>query len=58
MARALADVSSLDAASGTWRMRTSMPTALAWPRGEAVAGKLYVFDTDATYEYTPDNDIL
>lgn len=58
VARALTDVSSLDAASGTWRMRTPMPSALAWPRSETVAGKLYVFDTDATYEYTPDNDIL
>jgi hypothetical protein len=58
VARALTDVSSLDGASGTWRMRTPMPTALAWPRGEAVAGKLYVIDTDATYEYTPGNDIL
>jgi hypothetical protein len=56
--QALTDVSSLDAASGTWQMRTPMPTALAWPRGEAVAGKLYVFDTDATYEYAPGNDIL
>ena len=56
--RALSDVSSLDAASGTWQMRTPMPTALAWPRSEAVAGKLYVFDTEATYEYTPDNDIF
>ena len=35
-----------------------MPTALAWPRGESVGGTLYVFDTDTTYEYTPDNDIL
>jgi N-acetylneuraminic acid mutarotase len=58
VARALTDVSSLDATTGTWRMRTPMPTALAWPRGEAVAGKLYVIDTDATYEYTPGNDIL
>jgi N-acetylneuraminic acid mutarotase len=58
VARALADVSSLDAASGTWRMRTPMPTALAWPRSEAVGGRLYVFDTNTTYEYTPGNDIL
>ena len=58
VARALTDVSSLDAISGTWRTRTPMPTALAWPRGESVGGKLYVFDTDTTYEYTPDNDIL
>jgi N-acetylneuraminic acid mutarotase len=54
----LSDVTSLDATSGTWRMRTAMPVELAWPRGEAVNGKLYVFDTVATYEYTPDNDIL
>jgi hypothetical protein len=35
-----------------------MPTALAWPRSEAVGGRLYVFDTNTTYEYTPGNDIL
>lgn len=56
--RALSDVSSMDTASGTWRMRTPMPTELAWPRAEAVGGKLYVFDSATTYEYTPDNDIL
>lgn len=56
--RALSDASGLDAASGTWRMKTAIPTALAWPRGEAVGGKMYVFDTDATYEYAPDNDIF
>jgi N-acetylneuraminic acid mutarotase len=57
-ARGLDDVSSLDSASGNWRMRTAMPGALAWPRGESVGGRLYVFDTDVTYEYTPGNDIL
>lgn len=57
-ARGLSEVSSLDAASGTWRMRTAMPAELAWPRGESVGGRLYVFDTEVTYEYRPDNDIL
>lgn len=57
-ARALSGVSSLDAASGTWRMRTAMPAELAWPRSEAIGGKLYVLDTAATYEYTPGNDIF
>lgn len=57
-ARGLSDVSSLDPASGNWRMRTAMPTELAWPRGESVGARMYVFDTEVTYEYTPDNDIL
>ena len=35
-----------------------MPTELAWPRGESVGDRLYIFDTEVTYEYTPDNDIL
>jgi N-acetylneuraminic acid mutarotase len=55
----LNDVTSLDATSGVWRMRTGMPAEPpAWPRAEAHGGKLYVFDTEVTYEYTPDNDIL
>ncbi|MEJ2258164.1 MAG: kelch repeat-containing protein [Woeseiaceae bacterium] len=57
-ARGLSDVSSLDPASGNWRMRTAMPTELAWPRGESVGGSLYVFDTEVTYQYNPDNDLL
>ena len=57
-ARGLNDVTSLDAVSGIWQMKTAMPEEMAWPRGEVIGGKLYVFDTDATYQYTPDNDIL
>ena len=57
-ARGLSDVSSLDPASANWRMRTAMPTELAWPRGESVGDRLYIFDTEVTYQYTPDNDIL
>jgi hypothetical protein len=56
-ARGLSDVSGLDPMSGNWRTRTAMPTELAWPRGESVGGRLYVLDTEVTYEYTPDNDI-
>lgn len=58
VARALSDVSSLETTSGTWQLKTEMPAALGSPRGEAVGDKMYVFDTDATYEYTPGNDIL
>lgn len=57
-ARGLSDVTSLDAVSGMWQMKTAMPEEMAWPRAEAVGGKVYVFDTEMTYEYTPDNDIL
>ena len=56
--RALDDVSSLDSASGNWQMKTAMPAALDWPRGEQVGDRVYVFDTDTSYEYTPGNDIL
>jgi hypothetical protein len=35
-----------------------MPQSLAWPRAEAVNGRMYVFDGTTTLEYTPANDIL
>jgi N-acetylneuraminic acid mutarotase len=57
-ARGLNDVTSLNAESGIWQMKTAMPEEMAWPRGEVIGGKLYVFDTGATYQYTSDNDIL
>jgi hypothetical protein len=47
-----------DPATDRWAAKTAMPQALAWPRAEAVNGKMYVFDGNATLEYTPANDIL
>ena len=58
VARALADLMMFDAGTGMWTPKTAMPVAMGWPRAEAVGGKVYVFDTDATLEYTPGNDIL
>ena len=56
--RALADVAMFDATTQAWTPKTAMPTGLAWPRAELVGGKVYVFDTAATYAYTPADDIL
>jgi len=56
-ARALNEVYGYDPSNDAWRARTPLPIPLAWPRAEAVGGKLYVFDTNETYEYTPGNDI-
>jgi len=57
VARALDTLVMFDSATGAWTHKTSMPSALAWPRGAVVDGKVYVFETDVTYEYTPGNDI-
>jgi N-acetylneuraminic acid mutarotase len=55
---ALQDLGAYDVATGTWTAKTQLPVALAWPRAEAVSGKMYVFDGSNTFEYTPSNDIL
>ncbi|MBT8108015.1 MAG: hypothetical protein KJP17_07245 [Gammaproteobacteria bacterium] len=57
-ARGLDDVSTMDAPSGTWHMKTAIPENMGLPRGEAIDDKMYVIDSDDTYEYTPGNDIL
>jgi len=57
-ARALDYLDVYDPATNTWVGKTALPQLLAWPRGEAVNGKMYVFDGDVTLEYTPANDIL
>jgi len=56
--RALADVASYDPVSDAWAGKTALPQGLPWPRAEAVNGRMYVFDTGVTLEYTPANDIL
>jgi hypothetical protein len=56
--RALDVVAAWNAASDRWSAKTPMPGGLAWPRAEAVGGKLYVFDGGTTLEYTPENDLL
>jgi N-acetylneuraminic acid mutarotase len=56
--RALADVSAYQATADRWVSKTPMPLALAWPRAEAVGGRIYVFDGAGTLEYTPSNDIM
>ena len=55
---ALEDVAVYDPATNIWAAKTAMPQPLSWPRGEAVNGKMYVFDGKTTLEYTPANDIL
>ncbi len=55
---ALPDLAVYDVTGDSWSAKTPMPVDLAWPRGEAVNGKLYVFDGTHTLEYTPGNDIL
>jgi N-acetylneuraminic acid mutarotase len=56
--RALQDVSAYDVAADRWNAKTAMPQGLAWPRAEAVGGKMYVLDGGSTLEYTPSNDIM
>jgi hypothetical protein len=55
---ALEDVAVYDPATSLWAAKTALPQPLSWPRGEAVNGKMYVFDGSFTLEYTPANDIL
>ena len=57
-ARGLDDVSTMDAPSGTWHMKTAIPENMGLPGGEAIDDKMYVIDSDDTYEYTPGNDIF
>lgn len=56
--RSIVYVDMYDPATDTWHGKTALPEPLAWPRGEAVNGKMYVFDDNSTLEYTPANDIL
>jgi N-acetylneuraminic acid mutarotase len=58
VARGLDDIVMYDPVADVWSVKTSMPGALAWPRAEAVNGRLYVFDTYVTYAYTPADDLL
>jgi N-acetylneuraminic acid mutarotase len=62
--RALSDVHAFDVATDQWtgkeqmRKGLDLPEAkMAWPRAETVDGRIYVFDTATTLEYTPSNDI-
>ena len=57
VARALPDVYAMNPAGTTWTAKTFMPSALAWPRAGVVGGRMYVFDTYETLEYTPGNDL-
>jgi N-acetylneuraminic acid mutarotase len=47
-----------DSATDTWTNKTAMPVAIDFARAATVNGKIYVFGTTDTLEYTPANDGL
>jgi hypothetical protein len=62
--RALSDVHALGVTLDQWTGKEQMRKGLdlpevkmAWPRAETANGRIYVFDTGITLEYTPSNDI-
>jgi N-acetylneuraminic acid mutarotase len=58
LSRTLESSAIYDSATNTWTSKTAMPVAIGFARAETFNGRIYVFDTTATLEYTPANDGL
>ncbi len=56
LSRTLDSSAMYDSVTDTWTSKTAMPVAIGFARAVTVNGKIYVFDSTATLEYTPAND--
>jgi len=54
---ALSSVEAFDPASGTWTIKTDMPTSLTQLGGVTIGGLIYVFEQSHSFQYTPSNDV-
>ena len=50
-------VSSYDSLTDQWTLKTPMPNSASSVQAAVIGDKIYVFEMDNTYEYTPANDI-
>ena len=55
--RTLDWVNAYDNSLDQWMPKTLMPDSLGFVRAETIGDKIYIFDTNATLEYTPSYDI-
>jgi N-acetylneuraminic acid mutarotase len=58
VARSLDWVNAYDNTVDQWMPKTPMPSSQSFVRAETIGDKIYIFDTNITFEYTPSNDIL
>ena len=57
VARSLDLVTAYDYLTDQWTLKTPLPKRLALVQAEVIGDKIYVFEMDNTFEYTPSNDI-
>lgn len=51
-------VEAFDPSDGAWHSKTPLPTPLSNIEAQSASGKIYVFQTSLTLEYTPENDLI
>ena len=57
VAHSLDQVSAYNYLTDHWFPKTPMPASLASVHAEVIGDKIYIFETDNTFEYTPASDI-
>ena len=50
-------VTAYDYRTDQWTLKTPLPTSLTLVQAEVIGDKIYAFEMDNTFEYTPANDI-